>query len=465
MTRGVSTIEILIALALLATTLIAVTVLALGTPQVFANARAHHEAAAIGASYVSRELARGPEGFKEVQRRIGSTEGPYTVDTIVETLPGGLFKQVTATVSWISQRGVVRDSLTETIVTDYLNAPKGPCGAVLIGNWSDPASALVTGTALPPLSALSATRTRLVAASAKTLHAPDPAVFVFDISRASLRYRASYDATASSTVGYVATAMNSDLIYALSAETACPAETPLCARLDILSIADTLIERVATLPLPPAKSITYHDGRLYIGLRASMSTPELRIIDASDPLRPRQIGDAEIGDSISAIAVANGIAYLGTANNSAADKRALMAFDTREPHAGMSPFTQAWQGGAGVTQRIALSGNVLYLGRSSLNNSKELYLVSTEEIERAVASLDTESGMYGLVARSFMLFTLSRDTLESWQIDNAHAPMHISRVLNLPEHSVGADLICSGNHLYAASNTSDRGYLTVISGS
>lgn len=464
MSRGIATLEVLIALAVFAMTLIAISLLTFGTTNVLANTEANRHALSIGSSAILREIARGHIGF-DSGTTSNRTDERYTHSLSMDGNEGGMRKRLTSIVSWIDTWRVRQDISLEGYLFDYGHARKDACSPILIGNWYEPSHQIVIDT-LPPIAAADSSKELFVVTASTTKSSSDPALFVFgrEHSGAIQPNPVTRDPVATTTTGYIDVTTGGEYVYALTAETSCVSTRP-CPRMEVLSVTGSQLALVAIFPLPPARSIEYHDGRVYIGLRSNATEPEFLILDVMNPVAPTRIGSADIGDTVNDIAVHRGMAYVVTTNNSKADAREVMSFDISMPHSGMLPTERMWPGGGGIAQQIAIADGIIYLGRSFLLNSRELYLLGSQTISSVLSSLDTESGIAGLAARGFLLITLTKGQVEYWNIDTPTNPIKLARKTPLPPQTYGSALTCSGNWIYAIANSATKGYVTAITGS
>gem|GEM_PF-6994908 len=459
MNRGFSILEVLIALSILSTTIIAVTLLTLGMPSMLANARTHAQGTLLASQGFSQEIARGAEGFS-----IKNLPGPVIVDQFHTSISKDLFgdgeaAKITSSAFWETEWGQGRASEVKGIITDYMHAKDYACSPFLFGKWESPITQEVPYS-FPQLTSIAASRTRIIAIASSTPGFNDASLFVFNIEAEKTlpAFSSSFDIATSSKVGYIAAVLSQDTLYTLSAHTCTSAE---CASLDIFSLSTESVMKGKSVSLPPARSITYQDGYLYIGLRGSALSPEFLIYDVSSPLLPIRVGSAEIGDTINDILVRDAKAYIATTDNSVAGNKALMVFDVSNPYEEMTPLARSRQAGAGISQKLTISGEILYLGRSSPLNSKELYSFSTNNIQTSISVHDTDSSIAGIIVRGFELFVLTRTRIDRMNIEDEHNPFADSTPL--ATGTSGVALACAGARMFVATNDT-RGHLLLLSG-
>ena len=455
MTRGFSLIEILISLTVLTTTLIAVSLLVLGAPDVLANAVLHREAGYMAQQGFLKNMARGPEGFLDIATYDG-TNNVFNTGVLVETVGDGSVKYVRSRISWNTIWDIPQTLVMDGYVTDYMNADQYACSPFLRRRaGSEPTLEPFTTFPLPHIASLAANRTHVVVSASSTSGFSDPALFVFD-TKNSTETPLSFDTATSTKIGYGAVAVHGDYIYALSAH-ACPIGVP-CAALDVLLLQDTGIVRVHSLPLPPTRSITYAHGYLFVGLRALSMNPEFLVFTLENPELPVQVGSAEIGSTVNDIVSNGSTVYIATADNSIAGDRAVMAFPMSSLNASIQASMRARPPGAGISQTLALSGEVLYVGRSAPLNSKELYLLSATNLGEELSSRDIDSSVYGIVVQGMQAYVLTKTHLERWNIENTGDIARHSTYI-LPQGTTGGAVVCGGSSLFLAANDSSAGHV------
>ncbi|MES2668097.1 MAG: hypothetical protein V4644_00165 [Patescibacteria group bacterium] len=444
------------------TALLAVALLALGLPSVLESARMHAQASRIAASGLAHELARGPEGFGLI-RSSSDMEDRYELSRIIATLGDGSAKQIESRASWYAHLFGTRSVSFAGIKTDYANATDYSCSPFLIGDWGKLVLREADGDSmLPPITAIATTRTSLIGVAASTAEISSPSLFIWNVSNdAQLELSLSFDSATSTDVGYIDVATGRGFIYALSAHS-CPAPVR-CASLDAFSITDTGLELIGSIPIPAAKSMTHRDGRLYVGLRAAAQDPEFLIFTLKQDGLLERIGSSEIGETVNDIVTDGSLAYIATSDNSIAGNRAIISLQVDSPSESMAHAARARQPGAGISQRLALAGNAVFLGRSSPLNSKELYILDSSDITRILAAKDTDSSIAGIVTRGFDAFILTRTRIERWRTEYPERPEKIGDSFVLPQGRSGSSLACSGNKLFLVANTASEGSLMTLS--
>ncbi|MDD4988824.1 MAG: hypothetical protein PHV42_00145 [Candidatus Pacebacteria bacterium] len=205
----------------------------------------------------------------------------------------------------------------------------------------------------------------------------------------------------------------------------------------------------------PGQSIFYFDGKVYIGTDYSPSShsAELHIFDVSDPANPVEIGNLKVWHSVNAIAVSNQfidgvektICYLALSSTDASMPE-LEAFDVTSPTLEMDAKTNTLPlgffnpPGTEYGTALFLIGNKLYLGRQGQGLSKttesEFFILDVtdpkniHEIEHANLNLSTTDGVYVSAIRAFENIVFIASTYSKKPIfeydSNAHQMISIS---------------------------------------
>ncbi len=185
-------------------------------------------------------------------------------------------------------------------------------------------------------------------------------------------------------VGFNAIAVANDHVFGVQHSTT--------SQLQIISVVDPsapTLRSSATLgnvnPLgsfPEGWRVAYFDDRIYVGTRETAG-PEFHIYDVSNPGAPLALGRIEVTHTINGIAVSGAYAYLATS----ADYAELTIIDISNPSALTLPpsysnvainnkkFNAIALGGLASTEdgaSVYVLGNELYLGRKRTNAADEL---------------------------------------------------------------------------------------------
>ncbi len=463
MSRGFATLEILIALFVVSVTLVAVTLVTLGMPYVLESARAHREALALSSGSLARELSRGAGAFDTLTSSATTTDGTYAHSLSIEIMPGGIMKRLVSRVEWHDSFGKTRSLSLETLASDYENAAGNACPGLPIGDWDSP-SVRTSSLTLPPIAGSAFADGMLIAIASTTRANGDPVFFSFMNPEISLETSVrTMDNLASTTVGYLAVAASSRVAYAITAESTCP-DASLCARLDSVRIeAESDPEIIDSYPIPPARSVLYQGGQVYVGLRANPAWPELLVFSTDSSGIPDRIGDAEIGFSVNSLVTSPSSLFLATSDNRSGGG-AVQSFDRSDIRPGMHAASASALAGAGISQRITRLGHSLYVGRSAPLNSKELYVLAAEDITHESFSRDMDSSITGMAVRGPRAFLLTKTALSVWNMTGTGLTKD-EYEYTLPIGTNGTSLSCSSHSIYMGSGGNGHGYVTAFAGS
>jgi hypothetical protein len=512
MYRGISTLEIMIALAILCTTLTAVVLVTLGIPSAIVDG---HEAE-IGASFaralIQKEFLLGLSSFPAVTN-IGTTtiaisNISYASSLSVNTLPDGITKEIQSFVSWQDSHGITRNSTLSGLITDLADISANPCSSVLSGNWQNPlvhSFSLSAGNLLP-LNFSSKYPAQLVSVSSSTLAISitsaavktDPTVFIFSIaSSTSPTYLGSIDNATSTKAGFASLALQGNFLYGANSNAAnfssCT-QSAFCSQLQIFDISNPANASVLTnyklaTTSPPyasgtgdqsaGKSIFYANGLVYLGLQktatlsGSTTGDEFNIINVQNPHAPLWLGGYSIGRTINQIIVSGDYAYLATDDPHAE----LTILNVHNPSHITLAGTYDAPGNTsfGFGEAISLIRSTLSLGRSYISGEPSFTLlnVSTTSLPSVIGaeqltSTTTPQTVTNILLRNFILFVLTNTSLELWNVMNPFAPTKYAAI-SLPgtaSSTSPSGMTCEHNIMYIASEDSmQNGYLTVVTGS
>lgn len=458
--RGFSTLELLMAFAILASALLASATLAYGAPLMLQQA------------YDDLEKAEDISSALEHDELVSRT-AYAAIDPLIHAGSS--------------------DALFDSFRTDLTRAADAPCEPFVSGDWTHPrivnSYMLAPGALLPasvpgglyPVSALTVTDDVLAVAVGTTTHAADPTLFFFRITDTAPSYiSSSFDNASASRVGFTSLASGGGYIYAgngfgsASAAT-CAIDSNTCAQLQIFSVSANTAARIASLQVPattasgaaaPADAIAYQNGFAYVGLSKAATGSEFQIIDVHDPHQPIRIGGSAIGHGVQAIAPYGNMTYLATDDNSSSGN-AIVEVNAQGGVAASQHFA-----GAGYARALARVGAYLFIGRSYANGTSEEFPIldasSTTSLPRIggadIGTAFAHRGISALIVRDFLAFLLTEDQLQVWNVLKPAQPQ-LYGTLALP-HGTATALACRQNTLYIGSvDAAGAGYLTVVTSS
>jgi Tfp pilus assembly protein PilV len=501
-TKGFSTLEILIAMAIMTSTLSAVLLVAFGNQSLLEEGSISVEALQKAQAALETEQAYARMDFRLVGNTATSS-GIYQQSLAVSDVRADPYttKRLTSTVSWQDESHITRSVSLTTLVTDFQDpSTLDTCDSALTGDWSSPSIknyVLATGdllsssapsghtfSATNPISGIDAYQGRLYISISKKAAAANDSLFVFNNSDSTQRpsYLGSIDNNPSVIEGLNAIVVAGSYLYGANAhvtnfKTCKP--SPNCSQLQLFAISSPgSIPAPVNFLIPTSSapfvtgtstsqavgnSIFYQNGYVYLGLTKTATGPEFNIIDVHDPNNPAWAGGYAIGATINQIYVRNGYAYLATDDQS----RKLMIFDVHDPK---NPSLVASLDPKGMTNQpygysLYTIGDDLFFGMSStsISGSPELYEydVSHPSSPRVIASAEVGASIMGIFVRDSDIFLLNSVVgAKAAFLSLDSASFGTASSITLPGSGVSLD--CEGNYFYAASNNGAQGDLSII---
>jgi type II secretory pathway pseudopilin PulG len=500
--RGFSTLELLIAMAIMISTLTTVLLASFGNQSLLEQAGIRAEALQRAQGLLEAEQGNARRDFRLVTGIATTSEGIYRSSLAVGDVPADPYttKRVTATVGWDDESHTPRSISLTALLTDFQDpSTLDTCDSALSGSWKAPSFqnyVVAAGDLLPasapsghtfsatnPIGSIDAYRQRLYLGVSKKAAAANDSLFVFDTSDPTKRprYLGSIDNNASVTEGVTALIAAGSFAYVANShvsnfKTCKPSAN--CSQLQLFKVSDpSAIPAPVNFLLPTSSapyvtgtstsqalgnSIFYQDGYVYLGLSKTATGPEFNIIDVHDPNNPKWIGGYQVGWSINQIYVRDGYAYLATDDKS----RELIILDVADPKTptAVSTFDPTGTLGYEVGKSVYTRGDTAFFGMSSATGSPELYLIDIAH-PRAIAAVRSKvigSTILGMFARDSVLFMLA-STIQQFQMLDISSPTSTppyAPAIALP--GTGASLDCEGNYFFVASNTASQGNLSII---
>lgn len=503
--RGTSTLEILIAFAILTLTLTAAVMVIFENQSVALDAQMSNEALYKAQALLEHERMLSRQNFGSVVSLPAAVDGTFTPAVDVQTLDAST-KKILSTVSWANTGRILSVQLS-TLVTDFTN--NNFCGAPLSGDWKDPQHYDFPTAALMPknspsgvgLSDIKAYQQKLYLAAYSTASNADTFYIFTEPSDPTQQptYLGSVDnAPSISSAGLNAIAL--DGAYAFAANgynanyTTCSVSSS-CAQLQVIDVHDAAHPTVVkNIKVPGVTgmggqavgwSIFYDDGYVYLGLVKAGSGAEFNIFDvgggggAASPTNPMWKGSFTVGRTINSIRVQNNFAYLATDDNS----RELVVLDVSDKTNPTlaSIFNAPGSTNFGYGYDAYPLGTTIYFGRTYVGTAPEFYILdgtnptSTPPIlgSEDIGTTANPDSVNSLLVRGSLAFFITNSQFQIWNIADPKNiyPWSSSGATNtfLSLSAMNADgsggvLTCSGNTLYAAiqSSTPNSDSLSVI---
>jgi len=438
--KGFSTLEILMATAILVMVLSAVVLVSFGNQSIVVDSQTNAEALNFAQKLLEQEQALSRKDFKLVNATstaqdiyTGTVEVSPVVDLITNTTDY-FSKLVTATVSWPGENNRHLKTQLWARVTNFNNAVGGDtCNSMLTGDWHNTTAnkfnfyqlAGESGT-IYPVSGIDAYvdaigKGRLYVSVSKTDQTTDPTFFIFDINNPNESNPVLFGKTdnnpnvASAGLAQIAVATNSSGSYVYAAvnyganfHTVAP-DAPCannggtnasCGQLQIIDVSNSASPQVKytyEINVPPGNpsnsdqvvgsggsamgnSIFYKDGYVYLGLAKTDSGPEFNIIDVHDPLLPIWRGGYAVGHAINAIYVKDGFAYLAHPTDSGdAISEQITVLDVSNPYKPERVSGFHMSDNAGHGNKLYTVGDTLYFGSTDDSGSPEFYILDNSD--------------------------------------------------------------------------------------
>lgn len=449
--RGVSTLEILIAFAILTLSISAVIMVVFGNQSIAIDTQTNVEAISKAQKLLEEQRALSRDDFAAVDDIAETTDDVYTTSVIKEDINSST-KRVTSLVSWPAGGRSLSVKLS-TILTDWLHpAPK--CSPVITGNWKKPKVYGYVDFPSPKGGS------DVFVGGSKAYVTSDPGsssfddFYIIDISDPELEplpklghFSTTYGLTGVEVSGTNAFVTANSAVYQVLS-----IDLLDYNNLDVTKIQD---EYDLTAPSDTAvgNTISRVDNLLYVGLTKSAGN-EFRVIDASTPSSLSEVGTGfEVGAAVNQIVVEGTTAYLATASTTAhlivldvSDPSNPVLVDKKHPHAVLT----------GQSFALDTNTHTLYFGRIGGSANPKFLGLDTGDLATPFWTLDRDhnDGVYTMTLRSHLLFMTTakpNDGLQIWDVsDPTSEPVRYETdPLNIQQGSTaGAD--CSGNLLYVA---------------
>lgn len=464
-----STIELVIALAVLSVTSSAAVMLVATSERFVIDSQLRFEALEIAKNEVDQLRRRASEDFAAVGSSIYERDGfQVSVSATQQSL---VHKTLTVAVQWTN--GLFANALElEGSVDDYNKTQREEtCYSVPTSDWRQPNRAgevldlgnLVNDSGgVYPITDVDVYLNRLYVTTSNSSR-NQPTFFVLDMSdpqSPSLVFKLDNDPIAHT--GLQAVAVTDRYAYVASASSFSRGQ---------LQIIDLNEQRVITTFKVPGvvgsstqgvgESIVYRDGFIYLGLTKPVSGPDFVIIDVHDPEHPVYLGGFAAGHAMNGIVVRGDSAYVVTPNDE--ELKEISVVDRTQPiqkRGYNAPDT------VGNGKSIVVVGPTLYLGRTITSRNAELVVLDREEMT-PLAIAEIGSSVNELVVQDALVFVLTNREFQVWRRSGSELSLLGSPfVLPVSGSSEEPSFDCEGNTFFVGANDSThRGSLVVLTGS
>lgn len=463
---GSSTLEILLAFAILMLTFSAVIMVFFSNQTVSLDTQLNDEALYKASLQLEAARSLSRANFSSVVSTGPTTDGIYSKTLQVTTLPDTVSKQVTSNVSYQTGGRNLLVSLS-TILTRPIAAGNTCNPALPGGDWKNPRIYTFGTPGLNPkdssnglgISDIRAYNGELYL-SAYSAPNTDDTFFIFDIPNDPLQppvYVGSVNndpALASPDLNALSLAQQGGKLYAYVANaygynyTTCTSASS-CHQMQVIDVTDKLHPAVvANFKVPGVTgkagqavgiSVFYSNGYVFLGLSKPQSGPEFHMIDVGgggvgSPTNPVEKASYTIGSGITSMFVKNKLAYIVSPNS-----QILKVIDVDPASAtfmtqvGSFSTPSALPGSNGVGsnygESVQVIGNTAYLGRTyGTNEFYALNAINPAALAEYAPSSHTDVGtgnltsVNGLEVRDYLAFLLTNAQFQVWNVSD---PTHM----------------------------------------
>lgn len=457
---GQSTLEMLIAMAILVLTFSAVILVLFGNQSLSVDSTLNNEALYKAQEALENARANARNDFGSLASA-STVDGIYAKDVIIQNIDN-YTKEIISKITW--QVGQTRNQKIElsTLVSDWENAVSGDtCGGALSGDWKNPQSisSIDIGPSNEGTDLDVVNKKVYLTADSSTTGKPD--FYVIDVTDPrSIPTPKSINTGP----GLMAVQVAGNYAYAANAS--------LTGQLQIIDISGSDPTLIKSYKVPGVtgsggqglgNSIFYKNGRIYLGLTKTGGGLEFNVIDVSNPSSPSYKGGWDANTQVNGIYVKNNKAYVATP-----DTQDLKVLDVSDP----ANITQVdgfdANGELEVGKSIYVVGNKLYFGRTTTQNHvnhHEFYILnisgalpaSTTNNDNTdqIPSINLAGSLNGLAIRGHLAFFATNDSTEEFQIWDISNPASITLwgSLNFPAKATAID--CENNTMYLTSLSND----------
>jgi hypothetical protein len=231
--------------------------------------------------------------------------------------------------------------------------------------------------------------------------------------------------------------------------------------IDVTDLSAPVLVKSISLPgnSQMGQTIYYFGNRVYIGTDRSPSGPELFIYSVVDPTNPTFLGSLEVNADVNKIMTSNSKVYLATSR----DNAELMIADVSNPGSIPNPTSAGTIFDAAGSQdatTLYLIGSVLYLGRQN-GSEPELYVLnisnpsSVQILGSKTLGMNPNSEILTIIASGPLVFLGTNDSNQEFQVWDISNPADIQfwSGYNFPQQIKGLDY--DPELIFAAVNSND----------
>ncbi len=444
---GQSTLEILVAIGILAISLSAVVIVIFGSQSISVDSQEANKAVNLARELIENATASSSENFGGLISG-SSTQDEFLKEIIVKDIDSDT-KEITSRVSWQTETARIQKIELTTLVTNwqaYQDTGGDTGGGGLSGDWQNPTTLgsvdLGPGESATGLDVVN----KIVYLSASASDKSKPDFFIVNATNGQSPYIVSQINTGE---GLNAVDVAGNYAYVANDDDD--------AQLQVIDISNpALPSLIKSFKLNGVsgsgaigQSIFYSNSKIYIGTKAA-SGPEFHIVDVSNPAVPLDIGSYETGANVNDIFVSGNTAYIATS----ADNSELTILDVTNSSSivKLGDFN-AVAGDDGKS--VYITGTTAYLGRTG-GGSLSIINVSNPAlpVQLGTANLGG-AGVNGIIVRDYLAFLATTDSnkeFQIWNVSSSSAPVQWSSY-NFSQVGTGVDY--EDNFVYVSVRSND----------
>lgn len=493
--KGVATLEVLIALAVIILCMSAVIMVTFSNQSLIIDSEINNQAIYKSKKMLEDLRSASRFDFNLVNPSSGTEMlGLLSLSKKIEVRQVDYFtKQATSTVSWQSNGRLLSVFQTTLLTSPDGVSSGGTCSSLVTGNWKNPVitsyefgkDLLGDPSSGYPITAIDVYKGKLFVSVNNSNGNNFPTFFIFNLTNPNVpTLLTSMDNDPSVKLGVNAISSSDSYSFAASAKQSnfgtCASGT--CGQLQIINISVTPPVVIKTFKIPGVTgtagqsigmSIVYKKDTatnkeyVYLGLAKTFSGPEFNIIDVTDKLNPVYIGGHNVGNAVNSIVIKNQYAYIATPNT-----ENLTIIDISNPSSPVRVGGYSPTGGSNG-KSVYVVGNNTYLGRTFGTN--EFHILNTANPASisitAIKDIGTgvDTSINSLFVKDYLAFMITNTKFQVWNISDPTNIIPwtqnnlISEFKDLPGGK-GTAMDCEGDYIFVGSLPSnDKGFISIIS--
>ena len=470
---GFSTLELLVAFAILTLSLTAVIMVAFGNQTYAIDTTLSQRALYLAESNLETSLAGAMRDLDDL-RGTYKESGNFTEEVSIVDI-SECAKRIDSTISWKKGRREL-DTTLSSIITDSAAASflKNDCAvAEPAGTW-DVASAVLTEDIAGQSHVTAIDEFDHFIYLATSITDPDEDdlfVYEFDGAAVALRKRSAINTSPDFNVGLYDLDVAGRYAFVASASSS--------HQLQVIDIGDPespsvlwLINLPGVNPagsFPEGRAVYFYDDRVYVGTRET-GGPEFHVFDVSADLAlhpPVHLGSLELSHTIRDIVVSGDYAYLATTDN----QRELMLIDIAEPTSMIHPDVSNLGFNAPGNHdgsAVYVGADKVYLGRKQGNPPTDsFYILDKTAVRDSASDIDGVLGEHniGLANNASVTDIRLAGELAFLSLDDRNIGLAVYEITDpldivlsspcaapdLATNAVGLDLDASASYLFLVS--------------